>query len=100
MNKKQKFVLWIGIIILLLMALFPPWTTSYEISEMGIHRRGRFDPDPVEVKESVGGYGFILSPPRAAVRVDTGRLLAQWVIVALIKSGLLYTFKDKKPKDE
>ena len=31
---------------------------------------------------------------------DISRLLIRWVIIGVITSGLIYSFKDKKPKDK
>ena len=87
MNKKQKICLWIGIAIIVLMSLFPPWFyTHARITEV----------------QTNAGYHFLLIPPLpydkvgSGIRLDTSRLFVQWVVIAIITSGLIVTFKDKK----
>ena len=82
MNRTHLIILWIGIILIVLMGLFPPWTLILE--------------------GSVGtlGYAFILSRPRKICNINTSLLFAQWIMVAVVTGGLIITFKDKKPKDE
>lgn len=77
MNRKQKICLWIWIIVIVLMGLFPP-TNQYPL--FGIE------------------YNFILTTDGHVV---LSNLIAQWLIISFIASYLItYTFKDKKPKDE
>ena len=70
MNKKQKICLWIGIIAFAFVGL---------ISQKGNIYTANTNPDTV---------------------VYISRLLIRWVIIGVITSGLIYTFKDKKPKAE
>lgn len=62
MNKTQLKVLWVGIGIFVLMALFPPTTR---------------------------GYNFVLNRGD----ISLSRLLIQWVIVAAITGGFIYSLK-------
>ena len=86
MNKKQKIVLWIGIAVIVIMGIFPPWVISG-------YSTGR----PI-----AGSYSLITSPPKMgeayAKSIDLYRLGVQWVIVGVITGGLIYTFKDQKDK--
>lgn len=117
MNRKQKIVLWIGIAIIVLMCLFPPWM---RIRDFGKSR--------VVTRET---YRFLLTPPHRFVvdhlrnvgrwgeeelreystrnwrnmeerfsvdnvYIDFPRLSIQCVIVALIMVGLLCTFATKE----
>jgi hypothetical protein len=84
MNKKQKIVLWIGIAVIVVMGIFPPW----------VHRGG-------PGVEKSAGYSFILNGPESYAfgwfaRPDISRLFIQWVIVAVITAGLIITVKDKR----
>jgi len=88
MEKSQLIVLWVGIAIVVLMGIFPPWVAIAEASHFYL------------------GYSFILSPPEEMKRgemhiavIELTRLLTQWIMVAVIVGGLIITFKDKKPKD-
>ena len=92
MVKQQKIVLCIGISVIFLMGLFPPWSSYWEYDIQG---RGKYS-ERFEVK-----YSFILNPPEldyellrviqgtlTPFRVDTGRLIGQWFITAIITSVL------------
>lgn len=91
MNRKQKNCLWIGIAVIVLMGLFPP-----------VAKRARSLVDGYgktygEKNRTYVAYDFIFDT-RAPVVLSN--LITQWVIVSAITGGLIYTFKDKKPKDE
>ena len=74
MNRKQKIVLWVGIVIIVLMGLFPPV------------RYKRYSTYRVR-------YEFLLVTQNTVVVTN---LLVQWVVVSIIGSGLIYTFRDKR----
>jgi hypothetical protein len=78
MNKKQKNVMWIGIALIVVMGIFPPWAISDQ---------GSF---------AMLGYGFILSPPKNACHINTSHLYVQWIMVTVVTGGLVVTFMDKK----
>jgi hypothetical protein len=78
MNKYQTIFLWIGMVIFVIVGVFPPWTGSYAANEY------------------FNGYGFILNPPKFNERVCISYLCVEWIMVAVITGGLLVTFKDKK----
>jgi hypothetical protein len=83
MNRKQKICLWVGIAVIVTMGIFPPWMIT----------GGSQGCLPM-------GYSFILNPPSPAnlCRIDASRLCIQWVMVAVVTGGLIFTFGDKKPK--
>ncbi|HEY6072398.1 MAG TPA: hypothetical protein VIV15_03165 [Anaerolineales bacterium] len=88
MNKKQKYILLVGLSIFALMGLFPPWYFGFEGSVVVIRP---------------GPYAFIFSPPtykpfgvEGAPRIDTSRLMVQWAIVVGVCFGLYYFLKDKE----
>ena len=89
MNWKQKICLWIGIVVIVMMGLFPPWMATA----------------PGEGNYVAGGYGFILFPRDQfgeslwLARIDFGQLAAQWAMVAVVTGGLIVTFADKKCGD-
>jgi hypothetical protein len=92
MNKKQKYILLLGLFIIALMGLFPPWNFSFEGS----------------VVIRPGPYAFIFSPPiykpittlpygvEGAPRINTFRLLVQWAVVVTFCSGLFFFPEDKE----
>ena len=79
--KKQLIILWIGIGLVVLAILFPPWTGKKVIS----------------VPPSFAGYGFLFSPPLYADRpyftssIEPSRLTAEILIIVLLTAGVLYT---------
>lgn len=122
MNTKQKIVLWIGIVIIVSMCLFPPWVRVVDIAGSRLIASGGYcyllsPPKPVlgsgfskdTWRRTVGGssrdasnlvgrffYESERLPALDYVRVDLPRLGIQCVIVALITGGLLCTFTTKE----
>jgi polyferredoxin len=93
MNKKQKKVIWIGLIIFILMGLFPPWIDDVECfnpSSEPSHSGGT-----VFVTRS---YGFLFIPPRGMAFVDLTRLLVQWLLVIAVTAWMVYLKGDQKHK--
>ena len=90
MNKKQKLCLWLGIATIVAMAIYPPWVCQ-DLRLPWTEGYGKVRPGP---------YTFIVNPPSGSKFIDLYRLGIQWITVAVITGGLIFTFKDKKPKDE
>lgn len=92
MSRRQKRALWIGILVAVVMGLFPPWVQEFE-SEMF-------------VTERPGSYGFILDPlpppnSRWGSRIDYGRLAVQSTLVLLVTTGgAVVTLGSKEEEDE
>ena len=88
MSKKQLIAMWIGIIAIVLMGLFPPW--HLPLRELGTQKRC--------------GYAFILTPPDFGngvyPMINMSQLFIQCFIVGLMTTGYIVTFKDTKPKDD
>ncbi len=90
MNWKQMRIIWVGIVIILLMGLFPP--------------KLRATSDWLLIGGSSGsiyytfdGYGLQFS---SSGRIDIARLCVQWVIVGVITGGLIITLRDKKSRQD
>lgn len=91
MNKNQKKVIIAGLVVIVLMGLFPPWIHTITDNPLKIER--------------AGNYGFLLSPPPPGrnfpflneniwgVRLDVSRLLIQWILVVVIVGGLVVFLK-------
>ena len=112
MNKKQIVSMWLGIIVFVLMGLFPPWIIDVPWNaKPGPFAGGRIDFE----------YGFIIShslqlPTSSNIennfekksethtdivldirhRIDFPTLIIQWLIVGAITIGLVLTFRDRK----
>jgi hypothetical protein len=82
LTPRQRRVLWVGIVLFLLAAIFPPW---HEIVNV---------PYRMHFEKNVG-YSFVLSPPAAldpfaavaTVNLDWSRLLLEWIIVAVLAAA-------------
>ena len=71
MNRRQMIVLWTGIILFILMGLFPPVRRS---------------------------YGFLLTQDSEDIQFQ--KLLIQWLILAAGIAGLIYYLRGKKKMDK
>ena len=97
MNKKQKAVILIGVVIILVMGIFPPWIYVY-------HRAVSMSGKGVDIfSEKSAGYVLVFKPPPPekesepyGIRLDSNRLLAQWAMVILAVIGLTLVFQKRK----
>ncbi|MBI4539488.1 MAG: hypothetical protein HY704_08270 [Gemmatimonadetes bacterium] len=78
MNKKQKIALWVGITLVALMGLVPPWKV--------MRPRG----GGAYLMQSLG-YAPLFSQHG---QIDFGRLFVQWAVVAVVTGGLVLTFSE------
>lgn len=78
-------ILWLGIIVIVLMCLYPPWAQIYRLPSSNI--KGTY---PL-------GCAFIWDPPDTnyaySIAIDYTRLLLQILPVVLITGGLLFTLR-------
>ncbi len=79
-NEKQKKIIIAGVVVIILMGVFPPWTYTFKY-------KTAYSNEPA-------GYGFIIVPPEKknkgmtyGIELDITRLSIQWVI-ALLSTGL------------
>jgi len=87
MNKRQVVALWVGIGLMVLMGVVPPWV---EIVRGPIQGGGNYMEFPC-------GYYLLVAPPKPqnciSYKVDTTRLVIQFVLVALVMGGAILTLK-------
>jgi hypothetical protein len=69
MNRNQRACLRVGLLLLIGATLFPPWTFKYARSS----------------------YGFLFHPPYGVATVNLTRLFVEWVLIALVTSGLFFS---------
>lgn len=102
MNKAQKNVVIVGLVIAALMGLFPPWENS-------VYDNGH----KITIAQ---GHEFIVTPPLGenrkgkpypdnyqsdlTVSVDWDRLLLQWVIVFFLTAGAWVMAQSMLEKDQ
>ena len=86
MNTKQKVALWTGIVVVVIMGLFPPW----------LHTSIFDGPGSLEVRSYYYTTHFILNTPQGNMlgkaHLDFKRLIIQWIIIAIIAGGFMKTF--------
>lgn len=76
MNRKQIAALWIGIVLAVLMALFPPYLPQIA---------------PRSAVEYA--YAFLFAPPVGSAGIDAVRLTLQFVLVLLPTRGAVATLR-------
>jgi hypothetical protein len=86
MNKSQKTILVVGLLLLGLMCLFPPWLETLDVRS--IHT------------EKPLGYYFVFSPPKElvfphSIVLDMNRLVVQCVAVVALALLMLILAKHK-----
>jgi hypothetical protein len=77
MNRNQKIVVVIGLVIIVLTGLFPPWKATIQGTTI------------------LRGYFVIFKPPDPLSYVNSSRLLVQWIGVCIVVGGLVLILKDK-----
>lgn len=103
MNQKQKMTIWIGIAIVALIGLFPPWSSIQTIPTAGgVIRSSRS-----------AGHAFLFTPPVVLephvkhnfpidaldVELDTTRLVVELVFSLVLLVGLVLVLRDGRPND-
>ena len=84
MQQKQNYVLWIGVALVVLLLIFPPW--KFSSKAFGAQ------------SETPGPYALIFNPPKGAgtVQVDMTRLAIPVGVVILITGAVLFTLRNNK----
>jgi hypothetical protein len=78
LNTTQKIIIWIAVIVIALMIIYPPWIQKTERVEKFL------------------GYSLLTSPPAANFyTLDYKRILLQLSGVIIITLALVVTLKDK-----
>jgi hypothetical protein len=105
MDQQQKIVVWVGLIVIVAMGIYPPWIESLDTT---------FLSDGLKVGPRSGGYHWIFRPPEVPQwawsrkseqlktevlwnhSLDVPRLLVQWAMVCFVVGGLVWTLKADK----
>ncbi len=123
MNEKQKVILWLGIILITLMAVFPPWIgnkidESSALTNLVTNRNEKFigfhfifsqpkyrQYHPVSYQYNSNGQRISANPKSyysrheyQNSRIDLRRFLIQIIPVVLICGGFICTYREKKIK--
>lgn len=101
LRNKQKTVLVIGLFVIALIGLFPPWISNVDILDQTTNevRPGYLEP---------AGRGFLFSPPKPVMSeknliisrsIDYERLIVEWLVLGFFTFsvlGLLALMDDRK----
>jgi hypothetical protein len=88
MNKKQVVISIIGVAIVFLMGIIPPWKIV--------------DTSSMTYREMPAGYYFIFAPPEPdeeellGVKLDLSRLAVQWVTILFVIAAALFLTQEKE----
>jgi hypothetical protein len=80
-------VLWVGIVLFVLMGLYPPWVWATEVQGVDVWMLPK--------------YRFLLNRPllndqgAPCYSIDRTQLVIQWLILVAITGGLFITFRTK-----
>jgi hypothetical protein len=94
-NKEQKFRLWAGIVVIVLMGIFPP--TPSGCGYVAFYGGMGKTPGPVYY-EFHYGYTFLFSAKASDIAFN--KLIIQWGIAGAVTFGLIYILRDKKPEKQ
>lgn len=81
MNAKQRRALWIGISVMIAMAMYPPWVVALRGSTMPF------------------GYSWIFRPSNPHdtwIALDLARLFVQWIAVCLATGAAIWSFRQPR----
>jgi hypothetical protein len=87
-NDRQTKTVWAGVVIIVLMGLFPPWNYTFDRPQIHSAKPAAYAPiylPPQPEHDSVG----------CGVSIDFSRLMIQLVLVVIIVAALAIKFKDK-----
>lgn len=89
LNRTRRIVLILGVVVFVLMGLFPPWTYVFHIQT--VH------------SEKPAGYAFIAEPPMPehndapfGVKIDISRLVVQWLVLSAATSLCIFMTGPRK----
>ena len=91
MNKKQRIISIVGVVIIFLMGFIPPW--KY------------IENNSTTYSEMPAGYYLIFSPPEpdeeeiTGVELDMSRLAVQWITILFVMGAALYLSQEKEDGD-
>lgn len=92
MNRKQEIILWVGLIVIQLMIVFPPVGRSDVFSENTDGTLGRS-----YVTGLTQHYGVIIHDYK---NINFVMLAAQLLIVAAVTGGFIYTLRTTKQQED
>jgi hypothetical protein len=86
-NRKQKRLIIVGVLVFILAGLFPPWIYTLHVNRIDTEKPAGYAPifDPPSPEKYNKYYG---------IKLDVSRLAVQWIIIISATGlGLLLTYK-------
>ena len=77
LNENQKLFLWVGILAIVAMGIYPPWKFF---------------------NETPTSFAFLYAPPPGQVKLDYSRLLVEWCLAGFVTAGLIATAQTASAK--
>ncbi len=93
MNREQKIVLVVGLFLMALVGLFPPWTSNVDVLDDNDVKPAYYEP---------GGRRFLFLPPKPMMAekrliitqdIDYSRLVVEWTVMGLLTVSALGVFQ-------
>ncbi|MBS1956176.1 MAG: hypothetical protein JST89_18470 [Cyanobacteria bacterium SZAS-4] len=78
LNENQKLFLWVGILAIVAMGIYPPWKL---------------------VDETPTSFAFLYAPPPGQVKLDYSRLVVEWCLAGFVTAGLIATAQTAAAKN-
>jgi len=80
MSREQKIALWVGVALIVLAGLFPPW----------IYLKNKHSvPQPAD-------FGLLFWPPLESTSIDISRLLVIWATIAVVTLAAVVTLTERR----
>jgi hypothetical protein len=96
LNVKQRKVLIAGVVTILVMGLFPPWSSIFD-RKASVDAVGFYIDKPT-------GYSFIMDPPKPdssvyGMKINFSILILQWFIVSIATGLGIFLLSNKEDKE-
>jgi hypothetical protein len=96
MNRKQKVVVWVGLLLIVTTGLYPPMTQETLLAVGNSFHSIRFFFGYAWIFEASSSQLQTPSPYVTTFHVETTRLLVQWAMACFVVGGLAWTLADTK----
>ena len=97
MNTKQKVVLWVGISIIGILLVYPPYKLEGG-GKINLGHRNIITPLAGFTKEQAEITAAIWQADKVNMKIDVFRLVLECVLVGAITTGGIWAFKEEKNK--
>jgi hypothetical protein len=97
MNTKQKVVLWVGIGIIGILLVYPPYKLEGG-GKLNLGHRNIITPLAAFTNEQAEVTNAILRAGKTMMKIDVLRLVLECVLVVAITAGGIWAFKEEKNK--